>query len=455
MANGIVVRPDADHANVPALADAYGKMQALSGTDNRSWIYWAEFHGFNRYDCWHHSRVGPGPGELFPYDLFLPWHRAYLVYFDRAAREQNPAAILPWWDWTTDESHTNGLPVAYRTGDESLTSGPVPEIPPSQPARRTARNPRPPGILPTPEQVESLLQLTSFEDFSNQLQSVHDGVHIWVRGDMGSVATAAFDPVFWAHHAMIDRIWYLWQLRHGVNNIPSNYLDKALFPGLTVQQVLDVRTLGYDYASASVAAGEEVPPGTGGSEESPAAEGEGGAGGGGAGGGDAGGAPPDQGEAEPPTTGEKYETPEVYVGALDPSYARADIELHGVDHAGASYEGRVYIDNPDADENTGDDVDAGYAGRYFVFGHGGCLGDDPSHCEVKERDVYDVRPGHPLTRATKVIQASDALRRAIEGGGKCGITIVPIVAQPPYDEIDPKYVERPVDVEYVKVVTYR
>ena len=89
MANGIVVRPSAEHANVAALADAYEKMQALSASDNRSWIYWAEYHGFNRYECWHHARVGLGSGQLFPYDLFLPWHRAYLAFFDNAARDQN------------------------------------------------------------------------------------------------------------------------------------------------------------------------------------------------------------------------------------------------------------------------------------------------------------------------------------------------------------------------------
>src|SRR3954449_5820125 len=109
MASGIVVRPEADHANVAALEDAYEKMQAISASDNRSWIYWAEFHGFNRYECWHHARVG---NDEFPYDLFLPWHRAYLVFFDNVARDQNPEAILPWWVWSSDLSHQIGLPAA-------------------------------------------------------------------------------------------------------------------------------------------------------------------------------------------------------------------------------------------------------------------------------------------------------------------------------------------------------
>jgi tyrosinase len=432
MEYGIVVRPSAEYANVAALQDAYEKMQAISGSDNRSWIYWSEFHGFNRFECWHHARVGPNG---FPYDLFLPWHRAYLVFFDHVARDQNPDAVLPWWDWTSEASHQSGLPGAYASGGSALQSGPVPAIN-GQPERRTTRNPSDPASLPTPEELEAVLALTDFRDFSDQLQDIHDGIHGWVGGDMGSIATSAFDPVFWAHHAMIDRAWYLWQLRHGVNNIPADYLDKALFPGYTVQQVLDVRALGYDYATAAVAVGTNVPPGVSPSDagDVPLSGAEAG------------------GESTPPTTGPTYTSERLNVGGLDPNARRADIEFHDVDHAGASYEGRVYLNNPDADESTGYD-DPSYAGSYHIFGHGGCLG-DPGHCEVKPRRRYDPRPSHPLTPAKKVVIATDAVKRATEQGNEVTVTVVPIIEPLPY-EVDPKYTEDPLKIGYVQIVTYR
>jgi tyrosinase len=441
MANGIVIRPSAENANVVALQDAYEKMQAISGSDNRSWIYWAEYHGFNRYECWHHARQG---NDDFPYDLFLPWHRAYLAFFDNTARDQNPDAILPWWDWTSPASHQSGLPTAYSSGGSALESGPMPEIDGAA-ARRTVRNPDDPTTLPDPQVVDDLLGLSDFRDFSNQLQDVHDRIHGWVGGDMGSIGTSAFDPVFWAHHAMIDRIWYLWQLKYGVNTIPSNYLDKALFPGYTVQQVLDVRTLGYDYATAAVVAGENVPPGSGatGSEDVPASDGNDGDGATDGG----------NGETKPPTTGPTYTSPPLYVGALDEGAYRVDVEFHGVDHAGASYEGRVYVNNEGADENTGYD-DPSYVGSYHIFGHGGCLG-DPGHCEVTPRRRYDPRPAHPLTKARKVVIDNGAVAKAVAEGGEARITVVPIIEPLPYDNIDPKYVEDPLDVEYVRVLTYR
>jgi tyrosinase len=433
MANGIVIRPDAEHANVAALQDAYQKMQALSASDNRSWIYWAEFHGFNRYECWHHARVA---SNSFPYDLFLPWHRAYLTFFDNAARDQNPAAILPWWDWTSDVSHQNGLPAAYTSGGSALESGAAPAMD-GQPERRTTRNPSPPAGLPTSADVDAVLQHTDFRDFSNQLQDIHDGIHGWVGGDMGSIGTSAFDPVFWAHHAMIDRIWYLWQLRHGVNNIPVDYLDRALFPGYTVQQVLDVRSLGYDYATSAVAAGDDVPVGAGGSDE--------------------GGVPADGGnnggDPIPPTTGPTYTSETLNVGALDLAATRADIEFHHVDHGGASYEGRVYLNNPDADENTPQTAEAGYAGSYHIFGHGGCLG-DAGHCDVEPRRWYDPRPAHQLTPAKKVVIATDAVKYAIKKGDRATVTVVPIVEPLPY-EVDPKYTEDPLKIGYVRIITYR
>jgi tyrosinase len=50
---------------------------------------------------------------------------------------------------------------------------------------------------------------------------------------------------------MIDRLWYLWQVRHG-NRIPHDLLDLELIPfGKSVRDVLDVQRLGYEYAVAA------------------------------------------------------------------------------------------------------------------------------------------------------------------------------------------------------------
>jgi len=99
--------------------------------------------------------------------------------------------------------------------------------------------------------VEGLLDQTDWSDFTDGLEDVHDFVHGWVSGDMGNIGTAAYDPIFWSHHAMIDRLWWIWQARHGNTNISTELLDVVLQPfNLRVRDVLNANDLGYDYAAA-------------------------------------------------------------------------------------------------------------------------------------------------------------------------------------------------------------
>ncbi|MGQ0574236.1 MAG: hypothetical protein ACT4RN_08525 [Pseudonocardia sp.] len=108
-------------------------------------------------------------------------------------------------------------------------------------------------------------------------------------------------------------------------------------------------------------------------------------------------------------------------------FSRADIEFHGVDHSGASYEARVFLNRPDATVDTAATPEEGYAGSFHVFGHGGCFGDDEGHCEVAARRAYDPRPEHPLAKAKKVVIATDAVRRALGRDGGLTVTVVPVV----------------------------
>jgi hypothetical protein len=145
-----------------------------------------------------------------------------------------------------------------------------------------------------------------------------------------------------------------------------------------------------------------------------------------------------------------FTAPALDTATLDTDYARVDLELLGVDHSGSSYEGRIFVNNPSADENTERSAAAGYVGSYHIFGHGGCLG-DLGHCDVRPRRAFDPRPGHPLTRARKVVIAGDALREAMTED-KVTVTIVPVVLS-----VGPKsgHGDDIVRIEAVRIVTYR
>jgi hypothetical protein len=98
--------------------------------------------------------------------------------------------------------------------------------------------------------------------------------------------------------------------------------------------------------------------------------------------------------------------------AGDHPFYRADLVFYGVDHAGPSFEARVFLDLPDADARTERDHPA-YAGSFTIFGHAGCAG-DAGHCDVpaEPRDPFDRRPPHGLTPQTRTVVVTDALRRA-------------------------------------------
>lgn len=147
----------------------------------------------------------------------------------------------------------------------------------------------------------------------------------------------------------------------------------------------------------------------------------------------------------------KATSPEISLEDLGADFARADIEFEGLDHSGSSYEGRVFVNNPDADAATQRTADNGYAGSYYIFGHGGCFGDE-GHCEVAPRSPYDPRPPHALWPTRKVVIATDAIRRAVDAGPTMTVTVVPIVTatneKVPEDELLPRF-------EMLSVVAYQ
>lgn len=130
-------------------------------------------------------------------------------------------------------------------------------------------------------------------------------------------------------------------------------------------------------------------------------------------------------------------------------YSRADLEINGIYHGEASYEGRIFLNNPGANEQTATTPENGYAGSFQIFGHGGCLG-DPGHCEVHEdaRDPYDMRYPHPLTPAKKRITVTYVLREIAKTAKIVTVTVVPVVTA--INELcDPENVFRCEDMHFI------
>lgn len=232
-------------AQLTELRRAFGAVMAIS--DDRGFAHHAGIHGLPLPMYCQHGT-----------NLFLPWHRAYLYFFELALQDQVPGASLPWWDWAAPPARAHGIPAAYADRRVGKAANPLNQatIPPAarqggQP-RVSSRSPQRPGSLPTPGEVGRILKAADFLDFSSQLEDIHNRIHVWIGGTTGMIPWAAYDPLFWAHHAMIDRLWRIWQQRHTGARPPPALLGQALPPfPMTVADTLDVTALGYDYAAAT------------------------------------------------------------------------------------------------------------------------------------------------------------------------------------------------------------
>src|ERR1700722_19380655 len=141
--------------------------------------------------------------------------------------------------------------------------------------------------------------------------------------------------------------------------------------------------------------------------------------------------PPEQtlGVPEPGGTGKIYTSPPVKVDFAGSGHRvnRVDLELDGLYHGEASYEGRVFFDNAGANGDTPKTPESGYAGSFYIFAHGGCLG-DPGHCAVNaHREPFDFRPGHPLALTRRRVNVTKAIQSIADKKPEITVTIVPVI----------------------------
>jgi len=134
---------------------------------------------------------------------------------------------------------------------------------------------------------------------------------------------------------------------------------------------------------------------------------------------------------------------------------RIDLELLELEHAGPSYEGRVFINNTEADQNTLSTKENGYVGSYYIFGHGGCFGGS-GHCSIDETErPYDYRTTHPLTPIYKRLEITDFVKSMDEEKGSFTVTIVPVLAEGLEDWFVHIDLEDVVKLEKIVLKTYR
>ncbi|KAA8540487.1 hypothetical protein F0562_024594 [Nyssa sinensis] len=223
--------------------------------------------------------------------IFYPYHRWYLYFYEKILGKliDDPTFALPFWNW--DSPGGMQLPSMYTD--------------PNSPLYDTFRNTQhqPPTIVDLDysskdttiddQQVSKNLKIMYRQMVSNgktpqlflgspyragdapdpgagSVESVpHLPIHVWTgdprqpnNEDMGNFYSTAQDPIFFAHHSNVDRMWTIWKTLGGKRRdfTDPDWLDAAfLFYDENKQLVrvktrdcLDSRQLGYVYQDVDI-----------------------------------------------------------------------------------------------------------------------------------------------------------------------------------------------------------
>ncbi len=168
---------------------------------------------------------------------FLPWHRIYLLRLEELLMMVDPTVCIPYWKSSEEQAFPSWL-LSF-TPTVNLAGGP----------HVVNRNVGAFATLPNAASVAAALGNATFNPFAGALEGIHNSGHVWVGGTMMSIVTAPADPVFWMHHAEIDRLWSVWQTSHAGQNPPLAGAAATMDPWTeTEPDTRDIAALGYTYA---------------------------------------------------------------------------------------------------------------------------------------------------------------------------------------------------------------
>jgi hypothetical protein len=274
-------------AQLTSLRHGFAQMRAWNtaphGSANykRSLVYWANMHAYIGGACSPASGINnqgmsglstqnaTTPDEMATWctcehgtNEFLTWHRMYLYYFEQVLRAASgdKTLTLPFWDYESD----GHVPAAYRAIKYIERGFPRPN--PLYVGNRQAQlNNGTAALDPSVTSTSTAMSNTGYLGFDSALeQTPHGAVHCATgvagcpTGYMGYVPSAGNDPIFYSHHANIDRLYECWLRVNQAARLPSGSIVTRQFSFIdgagnlvtrTVSDMLTTQQLGYSYAA--------------------------------------------------------------------------------------------------------------------------------------------------------------------------------------------------------------
>ncbi|WOL18816.1 hypothetical protein Cni_G27613 [Canna indica] len=231
-----------DSEYVAKYAEAVKLMKELPADDPRNFMQQANVHC--AYCDGAYRQIGFPDLDIQVHGswIFFPWHRFYLYFHERILGKliNDDTFALPFWNW--DAPNGMRLPSIYNSSsslfDELRDPNHQPPVLIDLDYSKTNETDISDDQLilhnlcvmhrqmisgaKTPSLFMGGPYVAGPNGDSNAGQGTiettpHSNVHAWTGGlagcneDMGNLYSTARDPVFYAHHSNVDRMWYLWK----------------------------------------------------------------------------------------------------------------------------------------------------------------------------------------------------------------------------------------------------
>jgi hypothetical protein len=270
-------------------AKAIEIMRTLPDYDTHSWTWWWNTHWIKGPPAflWDYSRkkkteviaalpkeyqadaeavwdgcqahpYNPSNPEQYQQWYFLPWHRLMLYEFEGVIREvlHDEDFTLPYWNPVTGNVADLVVPAVFRDPGGTLYNGT--RWPWVNGGERIDMLYKDWINLDALNETVYIDSPTGNIGFNPRLDlNPHFLTHLALGGDMADFATVGGDPMFYLHHANIDRIWESWNRLGRTNPTDPKYLNRTFAYGDRSGKRVDLpvsagdRTaqLGYEYDS--------------------------------------------------------------------------------------------------------------------------------------------------------------------------------------------------------------
>lgn len=232
-------RKDADSLTTAERDRFLAALATLNGAGTGLYSNFRDMHVGGPPDIEAHG----GPG-------FLPWHRAYLLDFERELQAIDPEVTLPYWrfDQAAPKLFNRafiGVPNALNQVQFAAGNPLTGWVAFGSPGIERGRGVGPTTVPSVRSEAQTLLMggvpNPTYGNFRSMQGNPHGSAHMsHVNGWITNPTRAPRDPLFFLLHCNVDRLWAKWQWATKIHDpaAPDSFVAGAFLPGHNLPDAL-------------------------------------------------------------------------------------------------------------------------------------------------------------------------------------------------------------------------